>query len=202
MRTTLWIVPVAVALVTGACHTAPAPQVALQPQVDSSALAERARQDSIARAEAEARAREAAERRAAQRRADSLADLKQRSEDLKGLLASMVHFDFDKSAIRPGDAGVLDEKIPILRANSQVRIQIAGNCDERGSDEYNLALGNRRAIAAKQYLVAHGIDASRVETVSYGEERPVDPGHDEEAWAKNRNDQFEILTANVVLREP
>ncbi len=83
-----------------------------------------------------------------------------------------------------------------------MRIQTAGNCDERGSDEYNLALGNRRAMAAKHYLVEHGIDASRVETVSYGEERPIDPGHTEEAWAKNRNDQFEILTANVVLRQP
>ena len=94
----------------------------------------------------------------------------------------------------------MDEKLPILTANSQVRFQIAGNCDERGSDEYNLALGNRRATTAKQYLVAHGIDASRIETVSYGEERPLDPAHNEEAWAKNRNDQFEILTANVVLR--
>ena len=103
-------------------------------------------------------------------------------------------------AIRPGDAVVLDQKLPILRTNTQVRIEIAGNCDERGSDEYNLALGNRGAIAAKQYLVAYGIDPSRIETVSYGEERPLDSGHDEAAWAKNRNDQFEILTANVVLR--
>lgn len=200
MRTTLLIVPVIVALATGGCRTAPPPQVAVQPQVDSSALAERARQDSIARAEA--RAREAAERRAAQRRADSLADLQRRSEDLKTLLASMIHFDFDKSTILPGDARVLDEKIAVLLANPEVRIQIAGNCDERGSDEYNLALSNRRAMAAKQYLVAHGIDASRVETVSYGEERPIAPGHNEAAWAQNRNDQFEILTPNVVLQEP
>ena len=77
---------------------------------------------------------------------------------------------------------------------------MAGNCDERGSDEYNLALGNRRAIAAKQYLTSHGIAASRIEIVSYGKERPVDPGHNEEAWASNRNDQFENLTTNVVLR--
>jgi peptidoglycan-associated lipoprotein len=97
---------------------------------------------------------------------------------------------------------VLDQKIPMLKANSQVRIQVAGNCDERGSDEYNLALGNRRAISAKQYLVNHGIDQSRIETVSYGKERPVDPGHNEEAWAKNRNDQFDVLTANVVLQQP
>jgi len=199
MRTTPLIVSMVLAFVANACHHAAAPQVAVQPQVDSAAL-ERARQDSIARAEAEARAREAAARRAAQRRADSLAALERRSDDLKGMLAAMIHFDFDKSTIRSGDAAALDQKIPILRANSQVRIQIAGNCDERGSDEYNLALGNRRAMAARQYLAAHGIDASRIETVSYGEERPLDPGHTEEAWAKNRNDQFDLLTANVVLR--
>lgn len=199
MRTTLLIVPLALAFVASACHHA-APPVALQPQVDSTALAERARQDSIAKAEAEAQARAAAERRAAQRRADSVAALQRRSEDLKDMLGSMIHFDFDKSTVRAGDAAVLDQKIPILLGNSEVRIQVAGNCDERGSDEYNLALGNRRAIAARRYLVAHGIDASRIDIVSYGEERPVDSGHTEAAWAKNRNDQFEILTANVVLR--
>lgn len=200
MRSALLTIPVAFALAASACQQSPPPQVAVQPQVDSSALAEQARQDSIARAEAEARAREAAQRRTAQRRADSLAALQRRSEDLKAVLGSMIHFDFDKSTIRPGDAWVLGQKIPILTANSQVRIEIAGNCDERGSDEYNLALGNRRAIAAKQYLVEHGIDPSRLETVSYGEERPLDPGHTEEAWAKNRNAQFDVLTPNVVLR--
>jgi peptidoglycan-associated lipoprotein len=198
MRTTILIVPVALALVAGACHHA-APPVAVQPQVDSAAIA-RAREDSIARAEAEARDRAAAERRAAQRRADSLAALERRSADVKVLLASLIHFDFDKSAVRAGDAKVLDEKIPILLTNRDVRIQIAGNCDERGSEEYNLALGNRRAITAKQYLVAHGVDAGRIDVVSYGKERPLDPGHNEQAWSMNRNDQFEILTPNVVLR--
>jgi peptidoglycan-associated lipoprotein len=199
MRPMLFAVPVALACVLGACHHATPPQVAVQPQVDSTAL-ERARQDSIARAEEEARARAAAERRAAQRRADSLAAVQRKASEIGAELASMVHFDFDKAIIRPGDARVLEEKIAILQANPQVRIRVAGNCDERGSDEYNLALGNRRAMAAKQYLTSHGIDASRVEIVSYGEERPVDPGHTEEAWAKNRNDQFENLTTTVVLR--
>jgi peptidoglycan-associated lipoprotein len=198
MRPKLFAVPVAFACVAGACHQTP-PQVAVQPQVDSTAL-ERARQDSIARAEEEARARAAAERRAQQRRADSLAALQRKSAAFSAELATMVHFDFDRAVIRPGDAGVLDEKIPILEANAQVRIRVVGNCDERGSDEYNLALGNRRAIAAKQYLTSHGIAASRIEIASYGKERPVDPGHTAEAWAKNRNDQFENLTTNVVLR--
>jgi peptidoglycan-associated lipoprotein len=189
----------AFACVAGACHQAPPPQVAMQPQVDSTALI-RARQDSIARAEQEARAREAAERRAQQRRADSLTALQRKAAEITAELATMVHFDFDKAIIRPEDARVLDQKIPILEANPRVRIRVAGSCDERGSDEYNLALGNRRAIVAKQYLTSHGIDATRIETVSYGKERPIDPGHNEEAWAKNRNDQFDNLTLNVVLR--
>lgn len=201
MRTTLMTVPVAFALVTSACSQTP-PQVALEPQVDSAALAEQARRDSIARAEAEARARAAAERRAAQRRADSLAALERRSDEVKETLAAMIHFDFDKATIRPQDEPILDQKNRILNANPQVRIEIAGHCDERGSDEYNLALGNRRAVAARQYLVAHGIDASRIETVSYGEERALDPGHTEQAWARNRNDQFELLTPNIVLQQP
>lgn len=99
MRSALLTIPVAFALAASACQQSPSPQVAVQPQVDSSALAEQARQDSIARAEAEARAREAAQRRTAQRRADSLAALQRRSEDLKAVLGSMIHFDFDKSTI-------------------------------------------------------------------------------------------------------
>lgn len=195
MRIALLTVPIALAYVATACHHAPPAPVALAPQVDSSAI-ERAGEDSIAAV----RAREAAERRAAQRRADSLAALERRSDDLKAQLAALIHFDFDKSTIQPGDARELDEKVTILLANPDVRVQIAGNCDERGSDEYNLALGNRRAISAKQYLMAHGIDTNRLEAVSYGRERPLDPGHNEDAWARNRNDQFTLLGANVVLR--
>lgn len=184
--------------VASACHHTAPPAVAVQPQVDSTAiLAERARarQDSIDRAEADARAREAA-----QRREDSVAALRRRSDELKAQLASLIHFDFDKSAIRAGDEQVLDTKLPILLNNPDVRIQVTGNCDERGSDEYNLALGNRRAITAKRYLVAHGVAAGRIEALSNGKERPLDPAHNPDAWARNRNDQFEVLTTSVVLR--
>src|SRR5437867_2856440 len=80
-----------------------------------------------------------------------------------------------------------------------LRVRISGHCDERGSDEYNLALGNRRATKAKEYLVQHGVDAGRVETGSYGEERPIAQGHDENAWAQNRRDEFEILAGGDVL---
>jgi len=184
----------------------PRPQTAATPQPNSNALAtaQKARADSIAalRAAEEAKARAEEERFAERRRGDSLATLTRTSEELKQTLAEMIHFDFDKSYVRPGDADILDRKIPVLEANSTLRIQIAGNCDERGSDEYNLALGNRRALSSKAYLVNHGIDASRIETVSYGKERPLDPGHNQGAWAKNRNDQFELLTTNVVLRQP
>src|SRR6266705_3536921 len=114
--------------------------------------------DSIAGAEADARAREEAERVARQRAADSLAAMGHTTEAVRTMLAAMIHFDFDKSNIRSGDAGTLDQKVGILQANPNLRIRISGHCDERGSDEYNLALGNRRATAAKQYLVSHGID--------------------------------------------
>ena len=187
------------ASVAVACHhPAPVAQVTPQSDADSLARVERARQDSIARADAERRAR-ADE---ARRRADSLAEVRRKAEEARTELAIMTHFDFDRATIRPGDAAILDRKAAILESNPSVRIQIAGNCDERGSDEYNLALGNRRAITARNYLISHGIAGSRIETVSYGKEKPIDPAHNEEAWAKDRNDQFELLTQNVVLQLP
>jgi len=198
MRIVFLAVSVALAVAAGACNHTP-PQVAVQPQVDSSAVV-RARQDSIARADETARARETAAHEAEARHADSLAALQRKSREAGEVLATLIHFDFDKATLRPEDVGALDQKIPVLLANPQVRIRVAGNCDERGSEEYNLALGNRRAITAKQYLVAHGIDAGRIEIVSNGKELPIDPGHNEAAWAMDRNDQFQNLTTNVVLR--
>ncbi len=192
-----------VAAAVAACGGGPKPEApAPQANADSIARAEQARQDSIA--EAERRAREAAEREreARQRAADSLAALGRTAEAVRTILGTMIHFDFDKANIRPEDASVLDQKVAILQANPNLRIRIAGHCDERGSDEYNLALGNRRATSAKQYVVSHGIDAGRIETVSYGEERPIDPGHNEEAWAKNRRDEFEIISGGDVLKQP
>jgi len=180
-------------------ETTPAP---VGINADSAAEAERLRADSIARAEREAREREEAERRRQQQIADSLAALGRSTEAVRTLVATMIHFDYDKALIRGGDAAVLDQKVAILQANSGLRIRISGHCDERGSDEYNLALGNRRATAAKQYLVSHGIDGSRIETVSYGEERPLASGHDEESWAQNRRDEFEILSGGENLKQP
>jgi len=186
-----------------ACGGKPAPETpAPQANADSMAAAEKARQDSIAAAEAAARAREEAERIAAQRTADSLAALGRSTDAVRTMLATMIHFDYDKANIRPDDAGTLDQKVGILQANGNLRVRVAGHCDERGSDEYNLALGNRRATSAKQYLVSHGIDAGRIETQSYGKERPLDSGHNEEAWSKNRRDEFDILSGGDALKQP
>ena len=104
-----------------------------------------------------------------------------------------IYFDYDRYDITPKAAGVLDTKAAYLKANPGLRVLIEGNCDERGSNEYNLALGERRAHSAKKYLANAGVAAGRLDTVSYGEERPTDPGHDEAAWAKNRRDHFVIV---------
>src|SRR6266404_3542068 len=190
--------------VAAACGGNPPPAATTPqgPSPDSIAGAERRRRDSVAQAEADARAREEADRERQRRIADSLAALGQSTAAVRTLLATMIHFDYDKAIIRGGDAAVLDQKVAILQANPGLRIRISGHCDERGSDEYNLALGNRRATAAKQYLVSHGIDPSRIETVSYGEERPIAQGHDEQSWAQNRRDEFEILAGGDNLKQP
>jgi peptidoglycan-associated lipoprotein len=109
---------------------------------------------------------------------------------LHDTLAERIHFEFDKAEIRPEDRPVLDRKLAILRANPMLVLRIAGHADERGSDEYNLALGARRAAAARAYLVNLGIAPARLEVVSYGEEQPLVGRHDEDAWAMNRRDEY------------
>jgi peptidoglycan-associated lipoprotein len=101
-----------------------------------------------------------------------------------------VYFDFDKSNIRPGDARILDASAAYLKANPNQLVLIEGHCDERGTAEYNLALGERRARAALNYLVGRGIDASRFTLISYGKERPVCTEKTEACWARNRHDRF------------
>ncbi len=101
-----------------------------------------------------------------------------------------IYFGFDKSNIRPSDARILDASATYLKANSNLLVLIEGHCDERGTSEYNLALGERRAKAALSYLVAQGIDARRFTLISYGEERPVCTEKTEACWARNRYDRF------------
>jgi peptidoglycan-associated lipoprotein len=101
-----------------------------------------------------------------------------------------VYFDFDKSDIRTGDAKTLDAAATYLKSNPGLLVLVEGHCDERGTAEYNVALGERRAKAAVNYLVAQGIDAGRFSVVSYGEERPVCTEKNEACWSKNRHDRF------------
>ncbi len=101
-----------------------------------------------------------------------------------------LHCDFDTSDIRPQDARILDENAAWLKANPQHLVLIEGHCDERGTNEYNLALGERRAQAARSYLVAHGVAANRMLVISYGEERPECIERNEACWARNRQARF------------
>jgi peptidoglycan-associated lipoprotein len=194
----LLVIGLGVAVAAGACGGNPPPETAPEPNADAAAQAEA---DRLAREAAERQAREDAER-AARERADALAAGARTTEEVRNRLAVMIHFDYDKSNIRSDDAGTLDEKVAILQANPNLRIRVHGHCDERGSDEYNLALGNRRAQAAKQYLVSHGVEAGRIDTQSWGEERPLVDGHDESAWSQNRRDEFEIIGGGDALVRP
>jgi peptidoglycan-associated lipoprotein len=98
-----------------------------------------------------------------------------------------VFFDTDQSVIRDDARPTLDNQAAWLAQNRNVTVQIAGDCDERGTEEYNIALGSRRAYAAQSYLAAKGVAPSRITTISYGKDRPIAPGSSEEAWAQNRN---------------
>jgi peptidoglycan-associated lipoprotein len=117
-------------------------------------------------------------------------------------LTQVIYFDFDSDVLSDEAKSALDAKIPVLNANTGIRIRVAGNTDERGSDEYNLALGQRRAASAKRYLNQHGIADDRIDVISYGEERPVADGHDESAWSQNRRDEFEVTAGADNIQAP
>ncbi len=122
--------------------------------------------------------------------------------DLTRILQEVIYFDLDQETIRPDGQSVLDQKAAIMLVNAALRIKISGHADDRGSDEYNLVLGSKRATSAKRYLEAKGIDGSRIETVSFGEERPADTGAGEAAWSKNRRDEFELTAGGARLVKP
>lgn len=138
--------------------------------------------DSIARAEA---ARREAERAA-----------------LVNQLAETIHFEYNEFTIGADDTARLDRKAAIMKANAALRIRVTGHADERGSDEYNLALGMKRAVAAKDYLVRLGVDASRIEVASLGREAPIDPSSNEAAWARNRRGEFDPIAGAQSLVAP
>ncbi|MBM4186476.1 MAG: peptidoglycan-associated lipoprotein Pal [Gemmatimonadetes bacterium] len=122
--------------------------------------------------------------------------------EVTAAMQTPIYFDLDQDVIRSDAQATLDQKAAIMQANPALRIRIAGHADERGSDEYNIVLGNKRATSAKRYLEAKGIDPSRIETISYGEERPVDSASDENAWSKNRRDEFQVTAGGDRLVKP
>lgn len=196
---------VAIILAGYACGGTPAPPPPPpinQDSIDSVAAARRAaeemaRQDSIRRAQEEAARIEAQRQREAE-----AARIAAETARVREALAQLIHFDYDRSNVKDEFRATLDMKVRIMRANPDLRIRISGHCDERGSDEYNLALGNRRAVSAMQYLVNNGIAADRITTESFGEERPLNSMSNEAAWEQNRRDEFTITAGGSQLRMP
>lgn len=153
--------------------------------------AERLRREAAAREEAERRRMEE-ERLRAEREAAERARAAARAA-----LEATIYFAFDRSDLEAEARELLEAKLPVLQQNADIRIRIAGHTDERGSDEYNLALGQRRAAAAKRFFTQRGIDAGRIEIVSFGEERPVCTASDEGCWSRNRRDEFAITVGTI-----
>ena len=114
-------------------------------------------------------------------------------KDPAALANYTVHFKYDSAAVQKTEKANLQAVAQALSADSKTKLLIEGHCDERGTEEYNRSLGERRALAAREALAKLGVDPSRVRTISYGKDKPVDPGHDEAAWAKNRRDDFVLL---------
>jgi peptidoglycan-associated lipoprotein len=172
---------IAAVLALGACHKKPAPAPAPAPEPPPAAPAPAPAPPPPPAApttdDAAARARDAA----------------------RASLTAPIYFDLDSDALSDADRAALDAKVGILNASSGVKIRVAGHTDERGSDEYNLALGQRRAAAAKRYLTQHGVPDAAIDIISYGEEHPAMDGHDEGAWSKNRRDEFEITAGADAL---
>ena len=199
--TRLFVATVLGGAALSACPRQPeAPPVTPTPAVNQDSI------DAAERARREAEAREAARRdsiaRANAAREDSLRRARDAMESTRAALMAPIYFDYDSDAIGDAARSALDQKLAILQANSGVRLRIAGHADERGSDEYNLALGQRRAASAKRYLTQRGIADSRIEIISYGEERPAASGGDESAMAQNRRDEFEITAGGDNLMSP
>ncbi len=190
----------------GACRRRPEPvpaPVVNQDSIDAAnrareaaaAAAERARQDSINAANARM-----AEEERRRREAEAAAAATARAEAMRALTAA-IYFDYDRADISDDSRAILDAKLPLLTSNASVRLRIAGHTDSRGSDEYNIALGQRRAAAAKRYLTGRGIADNRIDIVSFGEERPVAMGMDEGSFSQNRRAEFEVTAGgdNLVI---
>lgn len=176
MKATRSLLVLTALLTLGACAKKP------QPVAAPAGNGGTAYDDSATRREAEERARREAEEA---RRREEMARA-------QAVLASMIYFDYDTYDIRSDSRQLLDTKIPLLRTHPGVTLRIVGHTDDRGSVEYNLALGMRRALATKEYLVGFGLDAERFDAISYGEEQPAADGAGETAWAQNRRAEFQV----------
>ncbi len=124
---------------------------------------------------------------------EGLKEIKKELTEEEKRIFTNIYFDFDKSDIKPEGRPVLEKIAAYLLKNPAPDLLIEGHCDERGTEEYNLALGERRALSARRYLIGLGVASGRLQTISYGEERPVDSDHNETAWAKNRRAEFKPL---------
>ncbi len=195
------VVAVGALAVAGACRrrpaAAPAPvdpapsaeELARQRQRDSLDAAQRAR---ALRDSADQAARQAAERGAQAGRDSAVASA-------RTVLLAPVYFDYDASEIRDDSRAALEAKLPLMERYAEVRVRVAGHTDDRGADEYNLALGQRRAAAVKRFLSERGVDAERVEIVSFGKERPTCEEQAEACWSRNRRAEFEITAGGATL---
>jgi len=115
------------------------------------------------------------------------------TEDRPALAAHTIHFAFDSAAIKKSEDANIAAVAAALSGSASDKLLVEGNCDERGTEEYNRALGERRALAAREALAKAGVNPDRIRTISYGKDKPADPGHDEAAWGKNRRDDFILL---------
>lgn len=115
--------------------------------------------------------------------------------DTEALKAQTIYFEYDKSSIKSSEDSKLDQVGDYMKSHPDVALRVEGNCDERGTEEYNRSLGERRALAAREYLARLGVDGNRIVTISYGKDRPLDPEHNTTGWSRNRRDDFVVLTA-------
>ena len=203
----LVVLVLCIGLVLAAC---PKKAVVKEEPSAKAAAALAAEKEKAAKVEVERKEREAKEARVREEEARKKAEEEAKKLDEKSLVAKKtpgiegtvyetgllkdIYFDFDRYDVRTGDAEILKQNAAFLTKNPNIKVQIEGHCDERGTAEYNLALGERRANSVKKYLLSLGIANGRVSTISYGEERPFDRGKNEEAWGKNRRAHFIILS--------
>jgi peptidoglycan-associated lipoprotein len=177
-------------LITGSCTKKEFRMEEGRPTAGSSESGEQREPSKIEMSALEQEKQAEAERRARTREQERTQMLQ---EEIDAFESAPIYFDFDKSTLKPLARENLTKKAKWLRANPRFSIQIEGHCDEQGANHYNLALGERRASATAKFLTGLGISESRISTISYGEERPAVPGHNEEAWAKNRRAEFRVI---------